>query len=186
MQQYGIFFGVLFIALGVSSLAVAEIEVVEECTLEDNGEVCDSGDGVYGTCREVGPNGCNGENPDYPGQCRGYPSCSGSNCFGDKEVGDHCEFNRDLDGICQLECDVTGENCTTDERLVCDITHKVEPESGDENGGDNGGDNGDSSCATAVGGPEGVMLVLGLLLVLAARRGMSPLSFNSSIGPAGR
>ncbi len=125
----------LFFCVGLSASASAQETIASECGFDNDGEFCINNEGVYGYCTEDGPNSCEGENPDFPGECRGYPNCSGDYgvCF-EKEAGEACKIitfqnGEEVEGtgICEvIEGDDDYLNCN----LEADNASPIEEEEG--------------------------------------------------------
>ncbi len=145
--------------IALSSPAVAQ-DFVTECTLDHTGgdDILCQTNGVWGTCYEAGPNSCQGENPDAPGECRGFPDCGIAFCPAGSTRGDACTVAGETGGcipICEVDFDV---ECTTGAMdFVCEI--------GSSGMFDQGGD---ANCATGSGavGPS----LIALLVVAGTRR----------------
>lgn len=148
----------------LSSVAFAQ-DFVTQCTLDHTqaAEILCQTNGVWGTCYEAGPNSCQGENPDAPGECRGYPECGVAFCPTSAARGDSCVVAGEPGGcipICEVDFDIDcgGERGMD---LVCEIGTMGTFDDGEE-----------INCATASGGallPSG--LLLAFVAALRRRRG---------------
>lgn len=129
---------------------LAAQDAVAECDFDTGGQICVTVDGLYGNCAEDGPNSCDGENPDFPGECRGYPNCHADfeGCDG-KAESDTCEIAVDFHQ--GPEAGVREGRCVTfsfddadegEEFLTCDLG--AVPAGGDEGDEEEG-------CSTAPG-----------------------------------
>ncbi len=152
-------------ALLLLCTVVSAQDYTTQCTLDNGGMACRGEDGLYGNCGEDGPNSCDGENPDRPGECRGYPSCGLDRdaCDG-KAAGDACGIAADfhdedslrVPGLCVTFAFDDAE--PGDEFVTCDLSAAEQP------------DDEDAGCATAPGGSGGAALLLVAGLVVIRRR----------------
>lgn len=148
------------IALSLLATPAFSQDFVTECTLDHTAgeEILCQTNGVWGTCFEAGPNSCDGENPDAPGECRGYPDCGIAFCETGALRGDSCVVAGEPGGcipICEvdfdLSCDAGGME------MVCEISSSGMFDEGD-----------DINCATG-GGAAGPSLLL-IAVVAGFRR----------------
>lgn len=151
------------LVLLVAAPAIAQ-DIATECGFDNQGQACATSDGAYGICSEAGPNSCDGENPDFPGECRGFPTCQDpSGSCNDKAAGDACTITQEapaeettLNGTCAAFSD-------DPEFLTCDLS--AAPSSG-------GGDDDEDGCAVAPGQPSPIapVVLLGLVLAVVVRK----------------